>query len=220
MRLCVENFEPDASIWKTLAFDLKKDTTVLMSIEERTQQLIEAAGRGDRSEVQRLIPLSNPSANRNAALENAAKHGHLECLNVLLAACDVSAYMDEVFYKAAFGGNMDCVRSLLPYIDIHARASYALISAASGGSVPVVEFLLPYAVPTFLDSRALLAAVKRQNHGCVQTLIPVSNVDSVISQIGRDNHEAAEQLRSFKEKVLLTDAIHNPNPLGSPKRKM
>lgn len=184
-----------------------------------TQHLIEAAERGDHVEVARLIPLSHPSAQNNAALKASAKGGHIECVRVLLAACDTSGGINEIVYSAAFGGHVDCLRLLLPY-GVEKCNDHALIKAANGGSVEAVQFLLAHADPKFLDSRALRGTVRYGYDDCIDVLLPVSDAHTVIREIETYDAEMAAELRARYEKLVLNKVIGDTQNVEATKRKM
>lgn len=193
-----------------------------------TEQLIEAAGRGDLNGIQRLIGLADISAMRNGALQHAAQNGHVECVRLLLSVCDTNQYMDEVFYKATFAGHLECVKLLAPYVDLERCANRGLINAASGGALEVLQFLLAYADPHFLNSRALFVAFLYNYNKCIEVLKPLSNVADFLAQLeqhlqrieqtGYETHKA-QHLRALKEQLILRDALEGVDITDDPPKQ-
>lgn len=51
-------------------------------------ELLEAVKQNNISEVQRIIPLSDPEYDKSYALRTAANLGHLECVRLLIPVCN------------------------------------------------------------------------------------------------------------------------------------
>ena len=129
----------------------------MSNIEDNTRLLIKAAETGDASEVQRLIPISDPKGNDSEALYVAAIYGHARCVELLL-----------------------------PVSDPQANGSYGLKMAARNGHTQCVKLLIPSGHPKTQNSCALQLAVEYGHTQCVELLYPVSAPISALKELQQD----------------------------------
>lgn len=87
--------------------------------------LVKAARSGDASEVQRLIPLSNPQHNHSCALRMAAENGYTECVKLLLPHSNAKAMNNMALRKATLRRHYDCIDVLCEVSDV-AKTLYYL----------------------------------------------------------------------------------------------
>lgn len=119
-------------------------------IETNTALLIRAAHNGDAKEVQRLIPLSDPTN-----------------------------YHSRALLKAVYQKHMDCVQLLIPVSTPH-DCNIILVEAVKVGYRPNIELLIAAADPKFNDSEALYCATQMRNDAIIEMLIDVSDVDVIV----------------------------------------
>ena len=153
-----------------------------MSIEENTNLLIEAARKGDTPEVQRLIPLSDPTCNDSQALVCAASGGHTQCVRVLIP---VSVLKSPALNLAAGKGYTQCVKLLLPAYDLKAKSS-ALFWATANGHTDCVKLLILASDPKVDNSFALQKAVANAHQSCIDVLYSVSDPHAALHQLQHD----------------------------------
>ena len=153
-----------------------------MSIEENTNLLIEAARKGDTPEVQRLIPLSDPTCNDSQALVCAASGGHTQCVRVLIP---VSVLKSPALNLAAGKGYTQCVKLLLPVYDLKAKSS-ALFWATANGHTDCVKLLILASDPKVDNSFALQKAVANAHQSCIDLLYSVSDPHAALHELQHD----------------------------------
>lgn len=153
-----------------------------MCIEENTNLLIEAARKGDTPEVQRLIPLSDPTCNDSQALVCAASGGHTQCVRLLIP---VSVLKSPALNLAAGKGYTQCVKLLLPAYDLKAKSS-ALFWATANGHTDCVKLLILASDPKVDNSFALQKAVANAHQSCIDLLYPVSDPSAALHQLQHD----------------------------------
>lgn len=113
--------------------------------------LREAAKGGHAACVEKLIPVSKPTAEYNYAIGWAAANGHHECVELLIPHSDFSICSGEVL-EAAVRSRVDsdkrirCVELLAPHNDSRAN-NKALWWAAALGATDVIDALLPHSDP-------------------------------------------------------------------------
>ncbi len=117
------------------------------TIHENTQLLIQAAERGDAAEVQRLIPISEPSFNSSWALQVAASDGYVDCVQLLIPVSEPKTKNSVTLRAAARSGHAQCVALLIPVSDPKVYGSVALRIAAENGHTQCVELLYPVSEP-------------------------------------------------------------------------
>lgn len=156
---------------------------VMNSIDNNTKLLIKAAEMGKTSELQRLLPISDPKAHDSLALRWAAKHGHIECVHILIPASNPLSMHSQALRNAAEGGFSDCVAALIPVSDPKDNDSEALRWAADERHVECVRLLIPVSNPKDRDSEALQWAARSGAHECVDLLIDVSDVAVAINNL-------------------------------------
>jgi len=98
--------------------------------------LVEAAGNGETNAVGLLI--ANGAENYDEALQEAAEHGHLRTMELLLERLD-DKYLVSAMTAAARSGNTDAMKLVYPgrKMDL----SDAVDNAAEGGFIPALELL-------------------------------------------------------------------------------
>jgi len=151
-------------------------------IEENTNLLIEAARKGDTPEVQRLIPLSDPTCNDSQALVCVASGGHTQCVRLLIP---VSVLKSPALNLAAGKGYTQCVKLLLPAYDLKAKSS-ALFWATANGHTDCVKLLILASDPKVDNSFALQKAVANAHQSCIDLLYSVSDPHAALHQLQQD----------------------------------
>lgn len=151
-------------------------------IEDNTELLIQAAEKGDATEVQRLIPLSNPKNSDFAALRYAAAFGHTECVKLLIPVSDPGSETCYALHWAARGGHAQCVELLIP--NTHPKnGNIALRAAAESGHPECVKLLIPIGNPKDYNSLALQLAALSGHTPCVELLYPVSDAIAALRSL-------------------------------------
>ena len=141
-------------------------------IQHNTSLLIAAAMQGDHTEVERLIPISDPKINDSQALYFAAANGHAHC-----------------------------VERLIPVSDPLSSDSLALRLAVGNKHVACVKLLLPLSDPKSLNSTIMVAAVLSGDRECVDLLYPLSELDTVVDMLHKNNMARASEWWWFKERI-------------------
>lgn len=141
-------------------------------IQHNTNLLIAAAMQGDYTEVERLIPISDPKINDSQALYFAAANGH--------------AY---------------CVERLIPVSDPLCSDSLALRLAVCNKHLACVKLLLGVSDPQAANSSIMLAAVLSGDRECVDLLYPLSDLDKVVDMLHKNNMERVSEWWWFKERL-------------------
>lgn len=73
-------------------------------IKTNTELLIQTSQNGHFSEVQRLIPISNPKANNSLALTRAVVNEHIDIVKLLIPVSDYHLVLKNLIKKyVAFG---------------------------------------------------------------------------------------------------------------------
>lgn len=147
----------------------------LSSIEANTHLLIAAAMQGNDSEVERLIPLSDPAFNDSQALCFSAANGHIRCVELLIPVSDPLSSDSVALRMAVCNSHLECARLLVPVSD-----------------------------PMAGDNTILLAAVLSKNEESVALLYPVSNVERVFHMLHKYHSARADEWEWFngwKERV-------------------
>ena len=133
-----------------------------MNIKHNTERLLEAAKNGNLTEVNRLIPLSDPQHNYSAALRAAIDNNQIECVKALIG---VSGEYDFVLQAAARNNRVECVKMLLPFSNDHRPALHA---AVDQNHIKCVKLLIPGSGDT---GPALCIAVQNHFNECAQLLL-------------------------------------------------
>lgn len=120
----------------------------MSNIEDNSLLLMQAAADDDAVEVQRLIPISDPTFRNSEALHAAIIYGHARCVELLLPVSDPHSRGSYGLQVAARNGHTECVKLLLPIVNPKANNSYALQAAVENGHTPCVELLYPVSDPT------------------------------------------------------------------------
>jgi len=138
------------------------------TVKKNTAALIDAIREGRFSEVERLLPISDPEANDSAALEVAAQCGHVEIVKLLLPVSAPQNPRCVALVMAVSQGHVDVVKLLLPFSDAQKNQSYALQLAVHGGNAAMIDLLIPVS-----DYQL---ALKRLSHTHTQSLREASTV--------------------------------------------
>lgn len=167
-------------------------------IETNTNLLIQAAKMGNVEEVQQLIPLSDPKAQRSRALWQALSIPlSVECVKMLIPVSDPQDYND-VFFEAVKIGNIPCI-----------------------------EMLMQVANPKYNESEALFWSTEMRNDEIIDILIDVSDVDLVLRNL-KEEYSANESwawerleeiLEARRQKEVLIAAVEDTQATLQ-KRKM
>lgn len=174
-----------------------------------TVLLLEAASSGNETEVQRLIPISEPKKQKSLALQQAAKNGHIECVKRLVAESDVDK--SNALQWAAHNGHVDCLNVLIPLSTKKTKNNIALSWAAKNGHVECVKLLLPTCDPKANSSEALYRACQHNQPKCVDILLEHCDYDETLSglkQYGKPSSWSyLEQKIIEQQHKRITDAI-------------
>lgn len=201
--------------------------------DDFTKKIFYAARKGDATA---LLSLLGNGANPDVydeeedylgrlPLSIAAKHGHLECIKILLQhgadVNDTDAEMDAAITLAAAGGHTECVRFLLQNgadVNHHSVNGTPLIRAVFSGNIECVKMLLDagaeanHAVSYGLT--ALKAAVSEGDIPCTELLIKHGAIVTEIDGLGFDEMMCAVLHGHEECAVLLTAVGGNPKYLG------
>lgn len=140
---------------------------------------LQAAARHGHAEcVRLLIPISDPQANDSRALLLAAGNGHAECVRLLIPVSDPTVDHSWALRLAAENGHEECVRLLLPMSKPDASFA-ALYWAAFFGHAECAKILMPSCNPKDKNSIPLAKALERGHVECAKLLIPVSDLNAV-----------------------------------------
>ncbi|WDJ36741.1 ankyrin repeat domain-containing protein [Xanthomonas campestris] len=134
-----------------------------------SEHLKTAAKLGKAELVKKLIPLCD--ATDDAALCLAARHGHVECVKLLLKDCNPLQGDSQALFEAARNGHADVVFQLVLFSDAKAQDSRALIAACRGGHLEVVKHLLPFSSKIQCAQHGLAAAAEKNHVEVVEFLI-------------------------------------------------
>lgn len=102
------------------------------------RQVALAAQAGYMADVQRFMALQLPQHVYNTALQAAARNGQVDCVAALM---EVTKNHTDALIDAADHGHVECVRVLIPGSDPKANGSEALLCAALGGHVSCMDAL-------------------------------------------------------------------------------
>jgi hypothetical protein len=123
-----------------------------MNDQLATEPWIDIVLRGDELALRSAVAgASCPSASK--ALAEAARHGHLECVQLLIPVSDPKADDSAALRLAAEHGNWECARLLIPVSDPKADHSQTLRWAAEDGHDELVVLLLPLSDPLALGRK-------------------------------------------------------------------
>ncbi|XQA79271.1 ankyrin repeat domain-containing protein [Xanthomonas sacchari] len=128
-----------------------------------------AAKAGSVRAVEQLMEFCD--AEDDESLCSAARHGHVECVKLLLKNCNPLQGDSQALFVAALNGHADVVFQLLLCSDAKACGSRAIIAACSEGHLDVVKHLLPYSSKIFCAQYGVEDAAKNNRTEVVEFLI-------------------------------------------------
>jgi len=145
--------------------------------------LIEAAEHCNLEEIQRLIPISYPKSQDNAALTWAVNKNHLEGVKCLAPVCDVVIALSV----AAEWGRVECLRILIDFVDPN-EIIYAAGDAAYEGKIEALQFLLQHCDPKQAESYPLQMAAMGRREEIIDFLIPLSNPLDALNDLSEEHN--------------------------------
>lgn len=164
--------------------------------KQNAQSLIQAAKKGNLAEVQRLIPICEPSKKAALALSASVYYSHIECAKLLFE-----------FLKH----DQAIVNKTLEY-------------AALGGSRELLEIFLPYADPKYNESAALWCAVQSEHIDCIRILIPISDVNLILNRLQDfpqpEKIEMIEHCMALEQRRMLDETVQHTQAFTSTPKKM
>ncbi|OOW84920.1 hypothetical protein Xvtw_13290 [Xanthomonas campestris pv. vitiswoodrowii] len=134
-----------------------------------SEPLKTAAKFGKTELVRKLIPFCD--ATDDDALCLAARHGHVECVKLLLRDCNPLQGDSQALFEAALNGHADVVFQLLLCSDAKAKDSRALIAACREGHLEVIKHLLPFSSKIQCAQHGPAAAAENNHVDVVEFLI-------------------------------------------------
>lgn len=195
-----------------------------------------AAAKGYAIYLERLAPLSTPTAHKNA-FKSSAGHGNIQCLKVLQPY--ISAEDDcwlRSFEECAnnsllvgallcFPSNCDhvaCLDLLAPYVSKD-EANRVLAFMGGQCSVEILNVLLKYADPQYNNSRALQRAVKENAQRNIDILYPISDPVAALKVMQEgvlpkctpeDWMPLYERIESERLKSVLTNEVKSTSAMA------
>lgn len=153
------------------------------SQDEFDEALAMSARIGATDLVQKWVSIgANPLAKNSLALKEAAEHGHLECVKLLLPLSDPLSGECFALKMACHGQHRECAELLAKFASGPQSESFPLRLAASCGWTSMVQELIGRSNPADCDSDALYYAAKNGHIDCVELLLPLSNPKAVGSR--------------------------------------
>lgn len=140
--------------------------------------LVAAAAEGNISEIQRLIPLTNPKNGDSAALRYAVANGNIDCVKLLLPVSDPKALNSQILRDAVENNQIECLKILLPLTD-----------------------------PKSQDSGALYDSCVNINHLCIELLVDESDAYRVLDKLQK-NHPNKPLYQEYLQKTLMDRQRH------------
>ncbi len=128
-----------------------------------------AARAGSLRAVEQLMAFCD--AEDDEALVLAARHGHVECVKLLLKDCNPLQGDSQALFVAALNGHADVVFQLLLCSDAKAAGSRAILAACSEGHLDVVKHLLPFSSKILCAQYGVEEAAKNNRAEVVEFLI-------------------------------------------------
>lgn len=172
------------------------DTLMMDAIEQSDIRLVKHIIK----KVQQFSP-SETSAVFNKALNQAAEHGFLEAVQLLIPLSNPQDNGSSALRWAATYGHTECVRTLIPVSNPGDEKSHALTLAAEGGHAQCVELLMAVSKPKDMYSNALKAASEGGHVECVQLLVEVSDfhTESLIRAVKNGFFKSADILCPYAD---------------------
>lgn len=169
--------------------------------------LIEAAEQGNLEEIQRLIPISYPKSQDNAALTWAVNKNHLEGVKSLAPVCDVVIALSV----AAEWGRVECLRILIDFANPN-ELIYAAGDAAYEGHMEALQFLLQHCDPKEAESYPLQMAAMGQREEIIDFLIPLSNPLDALNDLSeghnnKDTFNFLQDILARRQKATIEQNI-------------
>lgn len=133
-----------------------------MDIQNNTELLLEAAKNGNLTEVNRLIPISDPKRQYSAALRAAIANDHMDCVQALIG---VSGDYNFVLSMVALDNHLEYVKMLMPFSENHEDGLHA---AAANNHIECVKLLLPSSKGV---GPSLCLAIQNHHNECAKVLL-------------------------------------------------
>ncbi|WDJ86702.1 ankyrin repeat domain-containing protein [Xanthomonas campestris pv. incanae] len=179
-----------------------------------SEPLKTAAKLGKAELVKKLIPLCD--ATDDATLCVAARHGHVECVKLLLRDCNPLQGNSQALYEAALHGHADVVFQLVLFSDAKAQDSRALIAACREGHLEAVKHLLPFSSKIQCAQHGFAAASENNHVDVVEFLIEAGLPDPEDTYALGLNVAAAKGHATLVESLLwaIVRTGHAPRDFG------
>jgi len=165
------------------------------------KDLLEAVKQNNISEVQRLIPLSDPTCDKSFALRTAANLGHFQCVDLLIPISSIED-RTQALQAAVCGGFYKCVELLIPVSNPKGNSSGALLIAAMRGDEECVKRLAPVSGP----QTTLWSAMQLRDIKCLKILVDATDFSSL------ENYETALMVytasENFEHLKVVVEKFH------------
>lgn len=156
----------------------------MATMRHRESALLECASRGYVKGVVFLVASNVLKADDYYALSCAAKLGHAGCVAAMLPHYPPKTLvLSSILNEAAYHGHVECIRLFTPVVDMVANNSVALAMAAGSGHIDCVKELLRVSDPLTDESYALTQALKCNHRDCIDVLYPVSDAPAVLQRL-------------------------------------
>lgn len=150
--------------------------------------LIKAIETNNIKEIERLAPIGANGSVGKRPLNEAAKAGRIDILEMLIPHCDANAVSDEyspgtALMDAVYSGQFECAKWLIKNCDPKVgspNGDTALMVAASNHDYRMVDLLLPVSDANSRNLKGETALIQAASHlrlDCLSALLPVSNPD-------------------------------------------
>lgn len=186
----------------------------LLTASWKQEPLKTAAKLGKVDLVRMLMPYCD--SEDDAALCLAARHGHLECVQLLIRSCNPFQRDSQALYEASLHGHSDVVFHLILGSDAKARNSRALIAACREGHLEVVKHLLPFSSKIQCAQYGFSAAAENNHVEVIDYLIGAGLPDPEDTYSMGLNVAAAKGHESLVRKLLwaIVKTGHAPRDFG------
>lgn len=178
--------------------------------KRNSKLLIEAAEQCNLGEIERLIPISYPTSEDNAALTWSVNKNHVEGVKRLAPVCEVGIALSV----AAEWGRVDCLRVLIEFATPQ-DIIFAAGDAAYEGKMEALQFLLEHCDAKNSESFPLQMAAIAKREDIVAFLIPLSNPLNALNELGEEhnNEEAVNFLQEIVARNQKTTIEENIDTL-------